>query len=640
MTRKKSLFLLAAFMFLSSVAAVCSFVFAPARTAMAESSDFVFTTGASIRYGKGESEKLELNDSGLRFTCNIGENTAGVEKNTLKTMNEENYYYAMVILPTDYFGTDKVDGYTREQPSDVIKYILSQSDNSTNTDNSTKFLINYFSQSPSKVGKLQGVITNILEHNYTRFFTAIAFYQIPGGNYVCAVSDSRSPAYVASRALQDIANPHIALTTYTGAATAETDEDGDGYYDITGTPYLTIDGVEYAAPLGVETVYEFGPETDSTELILSFDAVNRRIVVRVTGDLIWRAKTFESNVDVEMQTVVNYGGVLDHNGGMVLKGEGTFFFTGKEISGMDKVNPAFTSYSDVVICNTIAATGTGWTVFSMQDNTTLTIAEGGALTDSCVTGAYGSLVALAANCTVNVKGTLSSEAKSLSSDANDTLIVGASASVTIPTKDNGNQLTFGHIAVQGGTTNINGALAVNDLIVKAGTLNVNITKDGWGVQPAEANECHYYFLGGTTNITRSMDTRGYAGICFTKGYTALAITNTAALNISGFDWAFWRQGSATNYRYEFAQSAIDMTNCNNGYVGDGNYYDGNIDINSIFNAKLFLTEYWNNAVFSGDPITDMNYLYKDQSHNPDGTPLSQSQIDSPVNWDALKMNVA
>ena len=640
MTRKKSLFLLAAFMFLSSVAAVCSFIFASARTAMAETSDFVFTTGASIRYGEGNNDTEKLNESGLRFTCNIGENTAAVEKITLTTTDEENYYYAMVILPTDYFGTDKVGGYTREQAAEVINYILDRSDGSTN------FLINYFSQSKSEEGKLQGVITKILEHNYTRFFTAIAFYKTSGDNYVCAVSDSRSPAYVASRALQDVTNPHIALTTYTSTATKETDEDGDGYYDITGTPYLTIDDVEYAAPLGVETVHTLPTGTESADqFTLSFDAVNRRIVVQVTGDLISRVKTFESNVDVEMQTIENYGTVIANKGGMVLKGEGTFFFTGNDISDMN-VNPAFTSYSDVVICNKIAATGMGFTVFSMQDNTTLTIAEGGKLTDSCDTGIYGRLVDLGANCTVNVEGTLSSVAKSLSSDANDTLIVGASASVTIPTKDNGNQLTFGHIAIQGGKTTVNGSIYVADLIVKAGELNISVDKTFAIRTPSTASESHYYFLGGTTNITQSdtSNKNGSKAIWFTNGAGAFVCSNMASIEFNNFHCAVWYdggQGSDTLLAYGsylFSKKGIVVNNCDNGVRGDNYDSDSNNKITDVFWRNLSYIDYWNNAIFLSEPIANASFLTRDDTK--EGEALTQAQIESPVNWDALKMNVS
>lgn len=127
-------------------------------------------------------------------------------------------------------------------------------------------------------------------------------------------------------------------------------------------------------------------------------------------------------------------------------------------------------------------------------------------------------------------------------------------------------------------------LCTDKLVVKGGTLNINVEKifgdatNPAGIQPYSTTEGQrYYFLGGTTTLNREPQDGeiGAAGIfTWAKGNNiAVAIAGYASVQVTGtFDYAVYLGGIASGELYEFTKSPDCAGSCipdTSGVSSDG-----------------------------------------------------------------------
>lgn len=205
-------------------------------------------------------------------------------------------------------------------------------------------------------------------------------------------------------------------------------------------------------------------------------------------------------------------------------------------------------------------------------------------------------------------------------------------------------LAVKNFAMHGGVFNANTTLNTDKLVVKGGTMNIDV-KSAFGYDPAgisilttnESNQ-RYYFLGGTVNITRdnteNNGTKG-AGAIFgwVDGETApkniaVAIGGKCKVTASGFSYAVIFGGACSSAPYEFSKNSAH--HAPNGDVGDdcGLVYTECDNGISCWGADLWWMAgnpgYWANA---GVTISDVGELQN--------KPLSAENVAGEVNFVGL-----
>ena len=147
---------------------------------------------------EGASVRLSLEDAGLRFSSRI-------EKSKVDALTEKGYTVTLGILIAPQDIVEKNGALTLEND----KYVLNES-----LMNIVGFKTSIVTVAGVEYIQVQGVISNIIEQNYTRQFTAVGYMLIEkSGETVKTVyaenAQTRSVYYVASKAHEDRANTNL-----------------------------------------------------------------------------------------------------------------------------------------------------------------------------------------------------------------------------------------------------------------------------------------------------------------------------------------------------------------------------------------------------------------------------------------------